>query len=327
MRFAKAPAAAFVLTWSLASLAEARDPLLNVPVDCKLGDTCHIQQYTDSDPGPGAADYTCGPLSYDGHKGTDFALPSLAAAARGVDVYPAAPGTVTGVRDGMEDVLQGRPDSPDVSDRECGNGVVLSHGDGWETQYCHMKRGSVKVRRGQRVTETTVLGQVGYSGMAEFPHLHLSVRQDGQVVDPFNPTGATACDSPPERTLWQDPPAYHPGGLISAGFGDAPPDYDAVRAGTYDVARVPPSAPALVLWGFAYGGREGDVVHLSFGGPDGAVIDTTATLEKDQAQFYRAAGKRTPPGGWPAGLYRGEVTMLRDGKEIDRRAVEVTVAR
>ena len=73
-----------------AAPATARDPILSLPVDCTLGDDCFILQYADADPGRGAADYTCGPMSYDGHKGTDFAVPSFAAMAEGVDVIAAA---------------------------------------------------------------------------------------------------------------------------------------------------------------------------------------------------------------------------------------------
>ncbi len=50
---------------------------LALPLDCDMTDTCFIQQYLDHDPGPGAIDYTCGPLAYDAHEGTDFALPTL----------------------------------------------------------------------------------------------------------------------------------------------------------------------------------------------------------------------------------------------------------
>ena len=85
----------------------ARDLILNSPIDCDLASTCFIQQYMDRDEGPGAADFTCNLLSNNDHSGTDFALPSLAMMARGVNVIAAAPGTVKGWRDGMPDVRQG----------------------------------------------------------------------------------------------------------------------------------------------------------------------------------------------------------------------------
>ena len=111
---------------------------LAFPVACTPGEDCYLQNLFDHDPGPGAQDAACGALAYDGHDGTDIALPTLAAQQAGVEVRAAAAGTVQGARDGMEDIPQGRDNAPDVADRECGNGVLISHEDGWETQYCHM---------------------------------------------------------------------------------------------------------------------------------------------------------------------------------------------
>ena len=54
---------------------------LALPVDCTLGETCYIQQYFDHDPSTVWGDFTCGTLAYDGHDGTDFALPTRAAMA------------------------------------------------------------------------------------------------------------------------------------------------------------------------------------------------------------------------------------------------------
>ena len=46
---------------------------------------------------------------------------------------------------------------------------------------------------GDPVTAGQRLGGVGYSGMAAFPHVHLSVRRNGVAVDPFRPsTGGAA---------------------------------------------------------------------------------------------------------------------------------------
>lgn len=85
---------------------------LGFPMDCTLGDTCFIQQYADRDPGPSAQDFSCGPLVYDGHEGTDFALPDMAAMDAGVTVRAAAAGIVKGARDGMPDILIGDPKAP-----------------------------------------------------------------------------------------------------------------------------------------------------------------------------------------------------------------------
>ena len=90
---------------ALAASPVAGAPLLQQPIDCELGETCYIQNYVDADPSSDYADFACGKLSYDGHKGTDFALPTLADMQRGVDVLAAAPGRVLGTRDGMKDAI------------------------------------------------------------------------------------------------------------------------------------------------------------------------------------------------------------------------------
>ncbi len=278
------------LTWALAFPAGAFD--LALPVDCVLGDSCHVQQYPDHDPGPGAADFTCGPLSYEGHDGTDFAVPTRAAMAAGVNVLAAAPGTVKGSRDGVQDF------APAVEGRECGNGVLIDHGGGWETQYCHLKQGSVRVRTGDRVDAGAVLGQVGQSGAADFPHLHLSVRRNGQEVDPFAP-GAAACGAAGDD-LWSPDIAYAPGGLLQVGIAPAVPDYDAIKAGLASPG-LPADAPALVVWAYFYGPRAGDTLLLSLTGPDGEVIADRVALEKTQALAFRPWGASCPlPAGRPA---------------------------
>lgn len=310
---------------SLAAYPAAGDISFGLPLDCALGETCFIQQFVDHDPTTGASDFGCGPLTYDGHKGTDFALPSRAALTAGVDVVAAAPGTVQGVRDGMADVLQnGDPAAPDVSGRECGNGVVISHGDGWETQYCHLANGSVAVRSGDRVAMGTVLGQVGLSGQTQFPHVHMSVRKDGAVVDPFDPDGQIACNAVSEDQLWLDEIIPPPGGMIAAGFAAGVPEYDDIKAGIAAANRLQTTDP-LVVWGYLFGGRTGDQLRLIITGPNDDVIDHTETLDRTQAQLFRATGRRAPAGGWAIGAYQGEVHMIRNGVVLDTIQTNVVV--
>jgi Peptidase family M23 len=305
---------AAVLTLALAVPAGAFE--LVQPVDCILGDTCYIQQYFDHDPGPAAADFTCGPLAYDGHDGTDFALPTRAAMEAGVAALAAAPGKVARVRDGMADF------APVTEARECGNAVVIEHGQGWETQYCHLKNGSVAVRPGDMVKAGTPIGLIGQSGMADFPHLHLSVRRNGRKLDPFSP-GDAACGAKAED-LWATDLLFEPGSLLDIGISPAVPEYEAIKAGLAS-PDLPADAPALVVWAYFFGPRAGDIVRLSLTGPAGEVSVEDVVLEKTQAMAFRAIGRKLKTSGWPPGPYEGTAVLIRDGKELDRLHIGVTV--
>ena len=309
-----------LLTLALAQPAGAFEwPAISLawPAACILGDTCHIQQYPDHDTGPGATDFTCGPLSYDGHDGTDIALPSRAAMAAGVQVLAAAPGIVKGTRDGIADFV------PKVDGKECGNGVVIGHADGWETQYCHMRQGSVLVRQGDKVATGTPLGLIGQSGMADFPHVHLSVRHNGTKIDPFEPEGG-ACSLTTGPTLWATPEPYEPGGFLAAGFTASVPEFVAIRAGL-PTAPLPATSPGLVLWAYAFGTRAGDDMQFTVTGPQGQILQEQVTMEKTQAQMFRAIGKRLKAKAWPQGTYQGIVTLTRNGTEIDTVAAQVSI--
>lgn len=290
-----------------------------MPIDCTLGESCHIQQYMDRDLGPGHTDFTCGTLSYDGHSGTDFALPTLSALQKGVAVQAAAPGIVKGVRDGMPDIAQGSPGAPDLQGRDCGNGLVVDHGNGWETQYCHLANGSVAVQTGQTVTAGQTLGLVGLSGNTQFPHLHLSLRRHGAEVDPFDPDGTATCGEGPLPSLWAEDIGYTPGGFLQIGLSDAVPDYETLKAGL-PLDPVTPQSPAMVIWAHYFGSQAGDVLTLSIIGPDGAtVITEDIPLERTQAQGFRAVGKRLRNADWPTGTYTLRALWTRQGAEVDRR--------
>jgi hypothetical protein len=314
---------AAILTLALAFPAGAFE--FGQPIACTLGVDCHIQNYFDRDPGPGTADVACGHLTYDGHDGTDFALPTLTAMQAGVAVLAAAPGTVRGVRDGMPDIAISDPAAPPLEGRDCGNGIAIDHGDGWETQYCHMMRGSLRVKTGDRVEAGQELGLVGLSGNTEFPHVHLAIRKDGVELDPFAPDAAATCGTPATDTLWADPIAYDPFGFTALGFATAVPEFAAIKSGLPSPITLATDAPALVIWASYFGPRTGDQITLSITGPQGEVISQTLPVERSQALAFRAIGKRLPPGGWPAGDYNGEVVMTRGTTELGRETITLTL--
>lgn len=302
----------------------ARDILLNPPIVCDLSEDCYIQQYVDHDPSTGATDYTCGPLSYDTHTGTDFALRSLAQMERGIVVIPAAPGTVHAIRDGMPDVLHTPDRAADIDGRACGNGIVIDHGGGWSTQYCHLRQGSIAVEKGDRVRLTTKLGQVGLSGRTQFPHVHMIVRKTGAVVDPFDPKGDITCGEPSAETLWQTAPTYRPGGILTVGFADAIPEFNAIKAGQAAQSTLSVTAPALVVFADLFGGRDGDTLTLDITGPDGLFMSEKIQLTRTQARLFRAIGRRNPA-TLTAGDYTGTATLVRGGTFIEVRAGQVTL--
>ncbi len=325
MRAHRATIWAMILTAAAASPAAARDPLLGQPIDCTLGNDCYIQNYHDADGGPGAADFTCGSLSYDGHGGTDFALPNHRAALAGVHVLAAAPGRVRAVRDGVADHFLGaQPDFPDGQD--CGNGVVIDHGGGWETQYCHLKQGSVTVQTGQRVAMGAPLGLIGMSGRTQFPHLHLTVRDSGQKVDPFNTDQITTCGETGDDHLWQTSPNYVPGGLIQTGFAPMIPTYDTIKWGDAHSETLNADAPALVFWAHLFGVRAGDELRLSITGPAGLFHQDTIQFEAPKAQLFRALGRKLHAENRVPGPYSAHAVLIRKGQEIARMSATTTLA-
>ncbi|MEM7745318.1 MAG: peptidoglycan DD-metalloendopeptidase family protein [Pseudomonadota bacterium] len=310
--------------------AVADEPGLVFPVDCALGETCFIQQYVDRDPGNGALDYTCGPLSYDDHKGTDIRVADRKAMSVGVDVLSATHGRVVALRDGMADRSQLDQDAPDVTDRECGNGLIVERADGWRFQYCHLARGSLAVSEGEQVTQGQRLGQIGLSGLTEFPHLHFQVRdQAGRIIDPFDAREQNeSCRFSERATLWAhlDPNTdYQPGGALAAGMGPVTPEYNAIRAGVAHNATLPTEAEAIVFWAHFFGLREGDEITLQLFDQSGALlVEQSHLMPHNRATQFRAVGRRAEV-AWPAGMYRGQAKLMRDGRTVDSISADVEV--
>jgi hypothetical protein len=130
------------------------------------------------------------PWCYAGHDGTDYLLLFGFATmdANDVEVVAAAEGEVTKAIDGNYDrchAVEGAQVSCDGNPKAA-NQVDLRHGDGLVSRYAHLKKGSVKVKVGQRVGCGELLGYVGSSGESAAPHLHFEVRDaSGGILDPY----------------------------------------------------------------------------------------------------------------------------------------------
>lgn len=326
MRAAVTAAAALVAASATLAGGAAGETRLSLPVDCTPGVTCTVQQYVDVDPGDGATDPRCGHLTYDGHDGTDF-RPRI-----GMDTAVLAPadGRVLRVRDGEPNRRFGEAhDIP--SDRACGNGVVIDHGD-LTTILCHLSPGTLAVEAGGTVRRGDVVGRVGSSGWADFSHVHIQVMRDDVAVDPATsaPVGTLACGGT-GPTLWTEaaaaalaaaPPAF----VVAAGFHTGPVTIPMIEEG--DTAApgggsLAAGAEALVAYGLASGIVAGDEQRIVVEGPDVA-IDDVVPAERDRAQEMRFAGKRTRE-GLPAGTYTMRYEVRRDGAVLSTATAVLTV--
>ncbi|PDZ05979.1 peptidase M24 [Bacillus cereus] len=101
----------------------------------------------------------------------------------GVKVMAPASGTVVSINNDEKDVVPGEDDFQSMA----GNHIYLRLDEsGTFLILAHLKKGSIKVREGQRVNEGEVLAQVGNSGSSSEPHLHIHhQRQDPSKVSMF----------------------------------------------------------------------------------------------------------------------------------------------
>ena len=97
------------------------------------------------------------------HQGVDYTVPE------GSSVFATA--------DGIVKEVSGRNST-------FGQNIVIDHGNGYLSQYCHLA--ASKVRKGQRVRRGDIIALSGNSGLSLSPHLHYEVRYEGMRVDPIH---------------------------------------------------------------------------------------------------------------------------------------------
>ncbi len=312
----------------LPTTARAQTLELQLPIACAPGKDCFVQNFPDDDTAPGSTrDFACSAATYDGHDGTDIRMLSIDA-AKGVSVLAAAAGTVRGARDGVPDhFMRTAADKAALKGRECGNGVAIVHAGGWETQYCHMRQGSLRVRQGQAVQASEPLGEVGLSGETQFAHVHLTVRHDGKPIDPFtgkrlsDEIAGAACQAAGGAPLWAPAVAGALGVpqtvVLETAFSDHTPTADALEQGHAGVAPPTAASETLLLFGRIMHLRTGDLVHIRIVIPEGPTLDQTSepSVKDSATRILAGARKRSGP-QWPAGRYMGSVEVLRAGAPI-----------
>ncbi|HEX7090833.1 MAG TPA: peptidoglycan DD-metalloendopeptidase family protein [Longimicrobiales bacterium] len=284
---------------------------LEFPVLGVLNHDFYYTNHVDHQPSYGGRlDFHCGPRTYDGHAGTDIVLRNFALMDQGVPVVAAAPGRVIAVRDGLPD----RNKSWDVGGG-LGNYVVIEHRDGFRTYYGHLQRNSIRVTPGQVVEAGERLGNVGSSGMSDMPHLHIELRRNGEVIDPFaGPCGATF-------SHWAAPHPYDDSlRLIDSGITAVPLNLDVVKDPPPQVSVFRTSDRRVYVWIQLLNVRAGTTTRFELYRPNGTLF---RTFSQHHHSFFSMSwwwfwhdipGYLTQPGTWRVVVWNddsrlGEVTF------------------
>jgi len=96
------------------------------------------------------------------HPGIDLGV------ARGKPVYP---------------VMSGKIAKVGWSPLGYGNEIIINHGNGLMSLYAHLDK--ILVEEGQNVDITNEIGEVGSTGNATGPHVHLEIHIQGRAVNPL----------------------------------------------------------------------------------------------------------------------------------------------
>lgn len=306
-------------------------PTFELPIVCAIPQSCFVEFYPDRAAGPGLGDYRCGNRTYDTHRGTDFRVRSPEDFKAGIPVVAAANGTVIAVRDEMDDIDVIELGRDKVAGRASGNTVYIEHDDGWVTQYWHMRRGSVLVKKGERVAAGQRLGTVGLSGDTNFPHLHFELRRTGndapdQVVDPFTGVAAASDCKVAGQALWSGKAmaalAYRAVDVVGGFAARNLSRNDAIYGRD---AAAPQAGGQLFFWFELFGVRSDDIVGVQFVLPDGTRRPPAeGKVEVPVSYIYRTAGLN-PDVALRAGKYGAILTLKRNGEKIFERRFEIEV--
>lgn len=302
-----------------------------LPLECKYGENCFIQNYVDLAEGEGEVlDYKCGEKSYDKHKGTDFLVTEYPQAS--YEVKAAGSGVVVGIRDGLRDYAFIDKDSS-VDGRECGNGVVIQHKDAVTTTYCHLKNGSINFVKYDDVKQGDIIGLVGMSGKTEFPHLHFAIKEDGVVLDPF--TGSKAegfsCTKNPslDKSLFKSDLLaklfYQTGGIVELYVTDKIPNKTGSYKGLFKENIIENHSKYFITWLRLMGSKRGDKVVVETRDQVGQLIfQADGIIDKNYASYFQYFGKRLDKLQLSKGIYSSSAKLVRGGKVISKSEVLFT---
>ena len=285
----------------LTPVGQAQEPpRFRFPLVCTINEDCFFANYVDHRSGPGAQDYQCGPITYDGHRGTDIPALNFRLMDRGVYAVAAAEGTVVAVQDGQFDR------NKRVGTGGYGNHVILEHAGGIRTIYAHLKKNSIRVRVGDSVQAGEELAEIGSSGSSTDAHLHFEVRDaSDRMVDPFQ----GPCGNP--VSWWAEQPPYENAfQVLDYGMTNFEPTLEQLKERPATRTDFRRNDPLFLFWVQVKSVKAGDVARVEFYNPQGRLF-RRSEFRHDRYYRYswwywfwlREAWVGEPTGRWTVRYY------------------------
>ena len=295
---------------SSAIVIAANTPTLQFPVKCTFNKDCWILEYPDVDNTSDGHDYKGGKRTTNRHLGTDIIIKNFDEMKKGVPVLAAAGGIVTAVRDGVIDINVKEIGINTVDKIGCGNAAVINLGDGWTNIYCHMRNGSVTVKKGDKVFTGQRLGYVGMSGLAETPHLHFQVQHFKETIDPFTGDSLNSGEKS-THPLWASNALkqikYYPAFIYNIGVADKNPDIMDLQSGKVVPVEINSNMPIIFLWADVFELDKNDKIQFTIKDSQNTnIVDKSFIIEKSNVRRFFTL-KHT--GSLKSGLYKAKVTL------------------
>ena len=136
------------------------------------------------------------------HKGLDLGWTSkIEGYGKNQNIYASESGVVYATRDN------------DTTGKSWGNYIKIKHDNGDYTLYAHLKTGSLKVKKGDKVVQGEVIANMGNTGKASGNHLHFEIYKGGvgtsNRVDPLPLTyvysGQVVCEEDKKIVNYYNP--------------------------------------------------------------------------------------------------------------------------
>ncbi|MFH5806082.1 peptidoglycan DD-metalloendopeptidase family protein [Alienimonas sp. DA493] len=294
-----------------------------------------IVNYVDVDPKfRGVRDARGGNYTYDFHEGIDYTLAHFPAMDRGVPVFAAAAGTVVDAVDGHPDRNAGDPDEPGNRPKTPPNLVRIDHPGGVRTAYLHLRKDSILVQPGDRVTAGQKIAEVGSSGRSSDPHLHFEVyKTEGANPQQIAHRGGTlvATLEDPER-WWKDPLPYaaEMAGVLDHGVTHQELTEESIRERPTDAVSFASRGPAggpdrtVRVWARLFGFKKGDRLTFDVLDPRGRSA-ATQTYTTDDIRYgwwsYELPlPERVDAGRWTVRATRNDQPLFEDEFVVNSRS-------